>query len=41
MRRRILLFVLTAFALLAGATAIREGGHPTSLIPWCPPFCSK
>jgi hypothetical protein len=41
MRRRILLLVLTAFALLAGTTATRDGAHSEHTIPWCPPFCSK
>jgi hypothetical protein len=39
MKRRILLLVLTAFALLAGATATSDRAHPSAVVPWCPPYC--
>ena len=39
MKRRILLLVLTAFALLAGSTATPNRAHSNGVIPWCPPLC--
>jgi len=41
MRRRILLIVLTAVALVVGTTATRDRVHSAPVIPWCPPICSK
>ena len=41
MNKRILMIVLTAAVMLAGASASRQGAQSSGVFPLCPPFCSK
>jgi hypothetical protein len=40
MKKRILMIVIAAAAMLFGATATKSG-TASAVIPVCPPFCSR